>query len=232
MIRQVFLEIDKLMIHGLARILEALLELRDVENIMDLEFFRELKSISNFSSSPTNFEWTDVSRSQLSFDTKTMSAYHGSDTEINEITRDIHHVRVLPVIIALLATLSNLQIFKNDVHLLLCLGYNVRAKPNSFSCTRPTNRSSALAAIESLKWCHLQTFLEAIVVREFSIRKTFLPLHAKRDDASTKHTLQHLIDPFNLSLRMRVVSCAEVQFCSQSILETFPELGSEDAPTV
>ena len=70
LIRQVFLEIDKLMVHGPAGILEALLELRDVENIMDFEFFRELKSISNFSSSSTNFEWTDVSRSQLSFDTK------------------------------------------------------------------------------------------------------------------------------------------------------------------
>src|SRR4051812_3400192 len=220
------------MIHGPAGILEALLELRDVENIMNLEFFRELKSISNFSSSSTNFERTDVSRSQLPFDTKTVRAFHGSDTKVNEITRDIHHVRVLPVIISLLATLSNLQIFKNDVHLLLRLSYNVRAKPYSFSCTRPTNRSSAFTAIESLKWCHLQTFLEAVVVREFSIRKTFLPLHAKRDDASTKHILQNLIDPFNLSLRLRVVSSAEVQLCPQSILETFPKLGREDASTV
>src|SRR3954465_2676485 len=143
------------MIHGSTGILEALLGLRDVENIMNFEFFRELKSIRNFSSSPTNFEWTDVSRSQLSFDTKTVRASQGSDTKVNEITRDILHVRVLPVIIALLATLSNLQIFENDMHLLLRLSYNVRAKPNSFSCTRPTNRSSAFAAIESLKWCHL-----------------------------------------------------------------------------
>src|SRR3954468_1938961 len=123
------------MIHGSAGILEALFELRDVENIMDFEFFGELKSVSNFSSSATNFERTDVSRSQLSFDTKTVSAFHGSDTKVNEITRDIHHVRVLPVIIALLVTLSNLQILKNDMHLLLCLSYNVRAKPYSFSCT-------------------------------------------------------------------------------------------------
>src|SRR3954470_12968130 len=220
------------MIHGPAGILEALLELRDVENIMDLEFFRELKSISNFSSSSTNFKRTDVSRSQLSFDTKTVCAFHGSDTKVNEITRDINHVCVLSVIIALLVTLSNLQIFKNDMHLLLRLGYNVGAKPNSFSCTRPTNRSSALATIESLKWCHLQTFLEAVVVREFSIRKTYFPFHAKRDDASTEHVLQNLIDPFDLSLRLRVVSCAEVQLCAQSSLETFPELGSEDASTI
>src|SRR3954463_12720403 len=135
LIRQVFLEIDKLMIHGPAGILEALLELRDVENIMNLEFFRELQGIRNFSSSSTNFEGTDVSRSQLSFDTKAVCASHGSDTKVNEITRDILHVRVLSVIVALLAALSNLQIFKNDVHLLLCLGYNVRARPNSFSCT-------------------------------------------------------------------------------------------------
>src|SRR3954465_2367114 len=135
LIRHVFLEIDKLKIHGPAGIFEALLELRDVENIMNFEFFRELKSIRNFSSSSTNFEWINVSRSQLSFDTKTVSASHGSDTKVNKITRDIHHVRVLPVIIALLAALSNLQIFKNDVHLLLCLSYNVRAKANSFTCT-------------------------------------------------------------------------------------------------
>src|SRR3954466_7771407 len=123
------------MIHGPAGILEALLELRDVENIMNLEFFRELKSISNFSSSTTNFERIDVSRSQLSFDTKTVRAFNGSDTKVNEVTRGIHHVRVLPVIIALLATLSNLQVFKNDMHLLLRLSYNIRAKPDSFSCT-------------------------------------------------------------------------------------------------
>src|SRR5215216_4456992 len=118
------------------------------------------------------------------------------------------------------------------MNFLLRLSHNVRAKQDPFSCTRPTNRSSAFAAIESLKWCHLQTFLEAVVVRELSIRKTFFPLHAKRDDASTKHILQNLIDPFNLPLRLRVVSCAEVQLCSQSILETFPELVSEDASTV
>src|SRR3954465_4699948 len=123
------------MIHGSAGILEALLELRDVENIMNFEFLRELQGIRNFSSSTTNFEGTDVSRSQLSFDTKTVCAFHGSDTKVNEITRCIHHVRVLPVIVALLTTLSNLQVLKNDMHLLLCLSYNVRAKPDSFSCT-------------------------------------------------------------------------------------------------
>src|SRR3954471_2617079 len=116
------------MVHGPARILEALLELRDVKNMMDLEFFRRLKSIRNFSSSSMNFEWTDVSRSQLSFDTKTVRASHGSDTKVNETTREILHVRVLSVIIALLATLSNLQIFKNDMNFLLRLSYNVRAK--------------------------------------------------------------------------------------------------------
>ena len=58
------------MVHGPAGILEALLELRDVENIMDFEFFRKLKGISDFSSSTTNLERTDLSRSQLSFDTK------------------------------------------------------------------------------------------------------------------------------------------------------------------
>src|SRR5215216_3708162 len=121
--------------HGPAGIFEALLELRDVENIMDFEFFRELQGISNFSSSTTNLEWTDVSRSQLSFDTEAVCTSHGSDTKVHEITRGIHHVRVLPVIVALLTTLSNLQVLKNDMHLLLCLGYNVRAKPNSFSCT-------------------------------------------------------------------------------------------------
>src|SRR3954468_7458847 len=135
LIRQVFLEIDKLMIHGPAGILEALLELGDVKNIMNFEIFRELKSIGNFSSSSTNFEWTDVSRSQLSFDTNAVRASHGSDTKVNEITRDILHVRVLPVIIALLAALINLQVFKNDVHLLLGVLQNVRAKPNSFTCT-------------------------------------------------------------------------------------------------
>src|SRR3954467_13508628 len=89
LIRQVFLEIDKLMIHGPAGILDALFELGDVENIMNLEFFQEFKSIRNFSSSSTNFEWTNVSRSQLSFDTKAVRASHGSDTKVNEITRDI-----------------------------------------------------------------------------------------------------------------------------------------------
>src|SRR3954466_1771634 len=97
------------MIHGLAGIFEALLELRDVEDIMDFEFFWKLQCISNFSSSTTYLERTDVSRSQLSFDTEAVCSSHGSDTKVDEVTRGIYHICVLAVIVALLTTLSNLQ---------------------------------------------------------------------------------------------------------------------------
>ena len=61
-IGEIFLEVNELVINCTARIFEALLELRNMEDGVHLgEFFRKLKQISNISSCSKHFERTDVS---------------------------------------------------------------------------------------------------------------------------------------------------------------------------
>src|SRR3954471_21743414 len=91
---------------------------------------------------------------------------------------------------------------------------------------------STLTSIKNFKGGHLQTSLIAIVVREFSKWKRFLPFLAEGDDTSSKHIFKHLIDSFNLALRLRVISSTEFQMSAHSFLETIPELGGENAATI
>src|SRR4051812_18824970 len=79
-------------------------------------------------------ERADVARSQLALDPEAVSAPHGSDTEESLFTRLILHFPVFAVIVALLAGLTGLQIFTNNVNLIFSLLNNIRAN----ECTFPS----------------------------------------------------------------------------------------------
>src|SRR3954466_2556043 len=101
-----------------------------------------------------------------------------------------------------------------------------------FTGFRPVERSTALSAIENLEWGFARTGLKTVVVREFGIRKTILPLHAERDNTSPEHIFKNLIDTLNLSTSLRMESCAEANICAHGLLKRSPKLGCKDAATV
>src|ERR1041384_5460390 len=161
-----------------------------------------------------------------------MSASHGSDTEISIFTRLIDHFLVLAIIIALLTRLSGFQMFTDNTNLIFSMLDNVRTNECTFPSFGPIQRGSTLTSIEKFKGGHLQTSLIAIVVREFSKWKRFLPFLAEGDDTSSKHIFKHLVNSFNLALRLGVISSTEFQMSAHSFLETIPELGGENTSTI
>src|ERR1041385_3940469 len=164
------------MLHFADRILEAATELRHVEYIVDLgEVRRQFQSVCHGSTSGKDTERANVARSQLAFDPETMSASHRGDTEVSIFTRLILHFLVLAIIVALLTRLSSFQMFTNNANLIFSMLYDVRTNESSFSSFGPIQRGSTLTSIENFEGCHLQTSLIAIVVRQFSKWKRFLP---------------------------------------------------------
>src|SRR4051812_5741199 len=99
-----------------------------MKDIVHLEFSRELKCISHFSYCSRDFEATDVSWLKVALDTKMMGASHGSETKVNQITRNILHIHMFHIIVALLSNLSDFQFLKNDKNFFFCLSDNVRSK--------------------------------------------------------------------------------------------------------
>src|ERR1041385_4847186 len=104
-----------------------------------------------------------------------MSASHRGDTEVSLFAGLIDHFLVFAVIVALLAGLSSFQMFTDNANLIFGVLYNVRTNESSFSSFGPIQSGSTLTSIENFEGCHLQTSLIAIVVREFSKWKRFLP---------------------------------------------------------
>src|SRR3954469_25520016 len=104
-----------------------------------------------------------------------MSASHGSDTEVCIFARLIDHFLVLAIVVALLTRLRSFKMFTDNTNLIFSMLDNIRTNESSFPSFRPIQRGSTLTSIKNFKGCQLQTNLIAIVVREFSKWKGFLP---------------------------------------------------------
>src|SRR5512133_1703575 len=100
-----------------------------------------------------------------------------------------------------------------------------------FTDFRPVERGTALPAIQNFKWGLARTCLKIVVVGEFSIRKTILPLHAEGDHTSPEHIFKNLVDTLNLTASLRMESCAEADVGAHGLLKRIPKLGCKDAAT-
>src|SRR4051812_31156538 len=119
LISQVLLQLNHIMLHFSNRVFEAASELRHVEDIVDLrEVRRQFQTVCHWSTPGKNTERANVAGNKLAFDSETMSAPHGSDTEVSVFTMLILHFPVFAIIVALLTRLSGLQMFTNDVNLI------------------------------------------------------------------------------------------------------------------
>jgi hypothetical protein len=64
---------------------------------------------------------------------------------------------------------------------------------------------TASSSIENLKWCHFQTLLVAIVVRELGPRQILVPTSMVLHDTGSQHVFQDLVDSLCLAIRLWVV---------------------------
>src|SRR3954465_10628933 len=91
---------------------------------------------------------------------------------------------------------------------------------------------STSSSIEEFKRSHVQTRLKTIVIRKFGEWKRLLPILSERDNTSSEHVFQDLINPFNLTARLRMESCTKGEMSSHSILKASPESRGEKATAI
>ena len=89
--------------------------------------------VGNLSSFSENVKRTDVTRSQLALDTKTMGTLQRSNPKVSLVANFISHFLMTTVILALLTRLGCFQILTNNVNLLFCFLDHVRSKELSFT---------------------------------------------------------------------------------------------------
>ena len=139
------------------------------------EVGRKLKLIGEVASFANDLERTHVSRGKLPFDTKTTSAFHWRDAEVDMVSDLESQVTVLAIIVTLLARLRGCEIFTDDLTHFFRFCDQVVAKKLAFTCLRPVERSMTLSAIENFEWGLARTRLEAVVVGKLGIWKTIFP---------------------------------------------------------
>src|SRR3954470_23159322 len=103
------------------------------------------------------------------------------------------------VILTLLSRLGCFQLLTNDANLLFCILDHIRAKELSFPGFRPVKRRSTFSSIENFERSFAQASLITVVISELGEWEALLPIHTERDDRSSEHILQNLIDSFYLT---------------------------------
>uniref|UniRef100_J3NDC1 Uncharacterized protein n=1 Tax=Oryza brachyantha TaxID=4533 RepID=J3NDC1_ORYBR len=107
------------------------------------------------------------------------------------------------VLITLLSGLSSFDPFSDDPDFLFCLTQNFSLKKLAFSRLILEKWCTTLPTIQSFTWCHLQTGLVIVVVRELRMRQIIIPYSTKIKSARSKHVFKNLIHPFCLTIYLR-----------------------------
>src|ERR1041385_6481694 len=120
---------------------------------------------------------------------ESLHSFQWGDSEIHKISNFKSHLSTLGVGITLLTRLSRLETLTNQLDLLFGLFQNIGSENLPFSGQRPVQGCATLPPIQSFKWCHLQTRLVAVVVGEFCIEQTVLPLGTVGSSTCAEHIL-------------------------------------------
>jgi hypothetical protein len=89
--------------------------------------------VGNLSSFSENAKRTNVTRSQLALDTKTMGTLQRSNPKVSFLVNLISYFLMMAVILALLTRLGCFEILMDDANLLFCLLDHIRTKELSFT---------------------------------------------------------------------------------------------------
>jgi hypothetical protein len=82
---------------------------------------------------------------------------------------------------------------------------DVRSENYFLPRLNPIEQCTASSSIENLKWCHFQTLLIAVVVRELGARQILVPTSLVLHDTDPQHVFQDLVDLLCLAIRLWVV---------------------------
>src|SRR3954469_14671799 len=88
------------------------------------------------------------------------------------------------------------------------------------------------SSIKEFKRSHVQTRLKTIVISKFSEWKRLLPILSERYNTSSEHVFKNLVNPFDLTTRLRVESGTKGEMSSHSILEASPKSRGEKATSI
>jgi hypothetical protein len=94
----------------------------------------------------------------------------------------------------------------DNPNLLSYFKHKVRSEIATVSHLNLVEWGPAFLAIKSLKWCHLDALLIAVIIRKLSQLQTFVPLFRKGDDTSSQHVFKHLVHLFCLTIGLGMVS--------------------------
>ena len=119
--------------------------------------------------------------------------------------------------ITLLSELSHSQVVSNHSHLFFCVSKDIGSKHLSFTSLILEQGRSTFTSIQRIKRCHLETLLITVVVWELCIWQTLIPTITILKCTSSQHIFQNLVDPFSLSIGLRVVSRTEIYFVPKDL---------------
>src|SRR3954465_14436560 len=179
-----------------------------------------------------NAERSDVTWGQLAFDTESLGSLQRSNPKVSLLIQIVAFFPIVTIIVAFLTRLGCVQLITNNANLLFYFLDHIRSKELSFTGFCPVKGCSTSSAIEEFKRSHLQTRLETIVISKFDVWKRLLPIFSERDNTISEHVFEDLVNPFNLTARLRMESCAKGEMSSHSILKTSPESRGEKATTI
>jgi hypothetical protein len=122
-----------------------------------------------------------------------------------------------------LSGLGCFQTIADELDLLFGLLDNIEPKYLALSSLGLVERGMTLTSVESFKRGHLQASLIAIIVGKFRKWQTVFPLGSIRQNTGSQHIFQDLIYSLCLTSSLRVIGCAEGEFCSQGFVKFVPK---------
>src|SRR3954470_6242741 len=170
---------------------------------------RQFKLVGNFSTFSENAERSDVTWGQLAFDTETLGSLQRSNPKVSLLINLVALFSMMMIIVALLTRLGGFQTITNNANLLFFFLDHIRSKELSFNGFRQVKGCSTASSIEEFKRSHVQTRLETIVISKLGEWKRFLPILSVRDNTSSEHVFENLVNPFNLTARPGMENCTK-----------------------
>src|SRR3954466_2135446 len=150
---------------------------------------RKRHTISHFSHSFRNLEWSNKTRSQLLRLQCPTNPCHRSNSHKHMIS--LLKLKCFPplVMITLLSTLRSFHLLLNHSNLLCSLLYNFWTDHNTLTRFVPTQRRPTSPTIQSLKRSHTDTRMITVVVGKFNQRQITIPSTSFFQHTSTQQIL-------------------------------------------
>src|SRR4051812_26507017 len=123
-----------------------------------------------------NSEGSDITWGQLAFDTEALGTLQRCNPKVSLLVQIVALLPMMTIIVAFMTRLGGFQLITNNANLNFCFFDHIRSKELSFTGFLPIEGRSTSLSIEEFKWSHVQTRLEAIVIRKLGEWKRFLPI--------------------------------------------------------